>query len=85
MIDLHIAPAPPLRHPFDMTGLFSRARQARVFGVPALVLTVEDELVISAVNQAYDHFRGSLMRAVDGALSMGREPPDWRVLVEAAG
>jgi hypothetical protein len=85
MIDLHIAPAPPLRHPFDPARLFARARPAQVFGAPVLVLALEDELVISAVNQAYDHFRVSLLRAVDGALLMARGPVDWAALIEAAG
>ncbi len=84
MVDLHTHPAPPLRYPFDRGQLFSRARQQRIFGAPALVLTDEDELVISAVNQAYDHFRGSLLRAVDGALMIAAGGIDWDLLLAAA-
>ena len=84
MVDLHIHPAPPLRYPFDRELLFSHARPLRIFGAPALVLSDEDELVIAAVNQAYDHFRGTLLRAVDGALLIAAGSVDWdRLLVTA--
>lgn len=85
MVDLHLCPAPPLRHPFDVTRMLASARPARIFGAPVQVLTDEDELVIGAVNQAYDHFRGSLLRAVDGALLIGGGGVDWQRLIDGAG
>lgn len=84
MVDLHTFPAPPFRHPFDRPGLFARARPGQVFGAPVRFLAVEDELVVSAVNQAYDHFRGSLLRAVDGALMIGGQSVDWDAVARGA-
>lgn len=85
MVDLHLFPAPPLRHPFDVARMFESARPARIFGAPVHVLADEDELVIGAVNQAYDHFRGSLLRAVDGSLLIGGGGVDWQRLIDVAG
>lgn len=84
MVDLHVHPAPPLRYPFDREQMFSRARPLQIFGAPALVLCDEDELIVASVNQAYDHFRGSLLRAVDGTLMIARRAIDWELVLAAA-
>lgn len=84
IVDLHTHPAPPSRYPFHYADLEGRSAVAMLFGAPVRFLSVEDELVISAVNQAYDHFRGSLLRAVDGAIISMMVTVDWNRVLDGA-
>lgn len=84
MLDVHTAPAPPARYPFAVSEMLARATPGTLFDAPVHYLAPEDELLIMAANQAYDHFRFGLLRFLDAWLIIERSPVDWDRLVNSA-
>jgi hypothetical protein len=83
-IDIHTAPTPPARYRLPVMDMISRSRPGTLFDAPVRYLTPEDELLVMAVNQAYDHFRSGFVRHLDAWLITNREPIDWDYLVTTA-
>jgi hypothetical protein len=83
-IDIHTAPTSPARYRLAVSEMIERATPGTLFGAPVRFLTVEDELLIMAVNQAYDHFRLGFIRYLDAWLIARQIAVDWPTLVAAA-
>jgi len=84
MLDVHTAPAPPARYRFAVEEMVARATAGTLFDAPVHFLAPEDELVVMAANQAYDHFRFGLLRFLDAWLVIERSTIDWDQLVSVA-
>ncbi|HEY4186792.1 MAG TPA: nucleotidyltransferase family protein [Polyangia bacterium] len=84
LLDVHTAPAPPARYRFVVAEMIARARPGVLFDAPVHLLTPEDELLVMAANQAYDHFRFGLLRFLDAWLLTERSPIDWGLLIDTA-
>jgi hypothetical protein len=83
-LDVHVSPAPPSRYPLPVTEMIARSSRGLVFDAPVRFLAPEDELLVTAVNQAYDHYRRGLLRYLDAWLVTQHAEVDWARLVRAA-
>lgn len=80
-IDVHTAPTPPARYPMPIARMLARSVSGTLFDAPVRFLAPEDELLVMAVNQAYDHFRSGFIRLLDAWLITTQEVVDWDRLV----
>jgi hypothetical protein len=83
-VDIHISPAPPARYRLPVKEMMARAQPGTLFDAPVRFLTGEDELLVMAVNQAYDHFRLGLVRCLDAWLISRQTAINWSSLVADA-
>ncbi|MEP6651733.1 MAG: nucleotidyltransferase family protein [Myxococcales bacterium] len=84
MIDVHTSPTPPARYHLPVTAMLARSTPGVLFGVPVQFLMAEDELIVMATNQAFDHFRSGFVRFLDAWLITTRIAIDWDVVAENA-
>jgi Uncharacterised nucleotidyltransferase len=83
-VDIHTAPTSPARYHLAVSEMIERATPGTLFGAPVRFLTPEDELLIMAVNQAYDHFRLGFIRYLDAWLITRQIAVEWPTLAAAA-
>jgi hypothetical protein len=83
-LDIHVSPAPPTRYRLSVDEMIARASPGTVFDAPVRFLAPEDELLVTAVNQAYDHYRRGFLRYLDAWLVSRRAQVDWAGLATAA-
>lgn len=84
VLDVHTAPTQPARYRLPVDEMIERARPGTMFGAPVRFLIPEDELLVMAVNQAYDHFRMGFLRHLDAWLISQHANVDWSALARAA-
>ena len=84
VLDIHTSPTPPARYRLPVDDMIARSVPGTLFDAPVRFLTAEDELLVMAVNQAYDHFRMGFVRYLDAWLISSRLVVDWKSLVKVA-